>query len=131
MECLARAGARLGARYIMVYGGRARGYAGPHSDYDVAVKLGRRPGLRERGMIYALLARCVPGRLDLAFLDDGDPILAWEALARGRLVYACGRECLEEYYEDLARAIDLVADLEPLLRLFRREARRALAGARG
>ena len=129
-ECLSRAAARWRLRYLVLYGSRASGRAGPHSDFDVAVKAGRRLGLRERGLLYVELEECVTGRLDLAFIDDWDPLLAWEALARGRLIYHCGPECLREYYWDLARALDEVADLEPLLRLFRGEARRALSRTR-
>ncbi len=110
---------------------RPLGYAGPHSDYDVAVKVGRRFSFKERGLLYTALSRCVEGRLDLLFIDYWDPIAAWEALARGRLVYWRGEDCLREHYEDLARAIDEVADLEHLIRLFRRKARRALTRPNG
>ena len=124
--CLARVASRWRLRYLVLYGSRAQGAWGPYSDFDVAVKAGRRLGLRERGLLYSELEECVPGRLDLAFIDDWNPILAWEALARGRLLYHCGPECLKESYWDRARALDEVADLEPVLRLFRGEARRAL-----
>ena len=117
---------------MVLFGSRAGGYAGPHSDYDVAVKAGRVLGLVERGLLLGELEECTRGiRVDLVFIDDWDPIVAWEALAKGRLVYTCGGECIREYYWDLARAIDEVADLEPLIRLFRRENLRALTGARG
>ena len=131
IDCLARVGAKWRLRYMVVFGSRARGYARPHSDYDIAVKAGRRLNLRERGLLYGDVESCLDSRLDLVFLDDWDPIVAWEALAHGRLVYYCGEDCLREYYEDLAKAIDEVADLEPLIEMFRRESRRALAGARG
>ena len=127
-DCVRRVASRWGLRYVVLYGSRARGYAGPSSDYDLAVKAGRRLGLVERGLLYTELEECIEGgRLDLLFIDDWDPIAAWEALARGKLLYTCGEECTREYYEDLARAIDEVADLEPVLRLFEREAKRALA----
>ena len=130
---MGRVARRWGLRYVVLYGSRARGYAGPHSDYDLAVRAGRRLGLRERGALFSELGSCLPpgARLDLVLLDDWDPVLAWEVLGRGKLIYYCGEECLREYYEDLARALDEVADLEPVIRLFRREARRALAGHRG
>ena len=132
-KCIARVASRWRRRYAVRFGSRSRGEAGPHSDLDLAVKAGRRLGLVERGLLYTELEECLPGetRLDLVFLDDWDPVLAWEALARGRLLYHCGRECLREYYEDLARAIDEVADLEPVIKLFERESRRALARASG
>ncbi|WP_317894659.1 nucleotidyltransferase domain-containing protein [Pyrofollis japonicus] len=132
-ECVRRVASRWRLRYVVLFGSRGRGYWGPHSDFDLAVKAGRRLGFVERGLLYAELEECLPegARLDLVFLDDWNPVVAWEALARGKLLYSCGDECLREYYEDLARAIDEVADLEPLIRLFERENRRALAGTSG
>ena len=131
--CVRRVAARWRLRYLVLYGSRARGYAGPHSDYDLALKAGRRLSFVERGLLHSELEECLPqgARLDLLFLDDWDPVVAWEALAHGRLLYSCGPGCTREYYWDLARAIDEVADLEPLLELFRRETRRALARAHG
>ncbi len=126
-ECLAGVARRWRLRYLVLYGSRARGYAGPHSDYDVAVKAGRELSFSERGLLYVELEECVDGRLDLLFIDDWNPVAAWEALAHGKLVYHCGDECLREYYDDYAKALDEVADLEPLLRLFREEAERALS----
>ena len=128
LECLARVASRWRLSYLVLFGSHARGYAGPHSDYDVAVKAGRKLGFRERGLLYTELEECVRGRLDLLFIDDWDPIAVWEALSSGRLVHHCGVPCIREYYDDLARAIDEVADLEYLLELFRREAKRASPG---
>ena len=131
-ECVRRVAARWRLRYLVLHGSRARGYAGPHSDYDLALKAGRRLSLVERGLLYSELEECLPPgtRLDLLILDDWDPVAAWEALAHGRLLYTCGPACTREYYWDLARAIDEVADLQPLLELFRRETRHALTRAR-
>ncbi len=131
--CVRRVLGRWRARYAVVFGSVARGEATPLSDVDVAVRLGRRLGLRERGLLYVELEECVRGgrRLDLVFLDDRDPVAAWEALRGGVLVYVCGVECRREYYSDLAWALDMVADMEPLLRLLRGERRRAFAGAGG
>ena len=130
-ECLASIASRWRLRYLVVFGSQSRGYAGPHSDYDVAVKAGRKISLEERGLLYTELEKCVGRRLDLVFVDDWNPIVAWEALARGELVYHCGEECLQEYYEDLAKALDEVADLEPLIKMFEREMKRALAKSSG
>ncbi len=128
-DCLVRVGEGWGLRYVVLFGSRARGYAGPHSDYDVAVKAGRRLGLVERGLLLAELEECLGARVDLVVVDDWDPIVVWEALTKGILVYSCGESCTREYYDDMARAIDEVADLEPLLKLFEREARSALTRA--
>jgi len=129
-ECVERLALRWKLRYIVLFGSRARNYAGPHSDYDIAVKVGRELSFVERGLLQAELEECLKKRVDMVILDDWDPVIAWEALVRGELLYSCGDECLREYYEDTARAIDEVADLEPLIELFRREVRRALTGTR-
>ncbi len=130
-ECLTRIGRRWRLHYTVLYGSRARGYAGPHSDYDVAVKAGRTLGLVERGLLLGDLEECLGGRVDLVLVDDWDPIIVWEALAKGVLVYADGVNGLREYYDDLTLAIDEVADLEPLIKLFEGEARSALARTSG
>jgi len=117
--------------YAILYGSRAMGYPGPHSDYDIALRLLRGLSLAERGLLLGDLEKCLGARVDLLILDDWDPIAAWEALTKGELVYTRDRGCLKLYYWDRARAIVEVADLEPLLRLFRRELRSALAGSHG
>ncbi len=129
--CLSRQASKWKVRYLVLYGSRARGYAGLHSDFDLAVKAGRRLSFVERGEIYVDMEKCLDRRLDLVFLDDWNPVIAWEALANGKLVYYCGSECLREYYEDLAKALDEVADLEPVIKLFEREMRHALARPSG
>lgn len=130
IECIKRLASQWRLRYVVLFGSRARGYAGPHSDYDIAVKVGRRLSFVEQGSLQTELEECLGGRTDLVILDDWNPITAWEALVKGRLLYTCGDTCLREYYDDMARAIDEVADLEPLIKLFRREMRDALARAR-
>lgn len=127
LRCFICVASRWHLRYLVVFGSRAKGYAGPHSDYDVAVKVGRDLSLVERGLLQMELEECVDVGLDLLVVDDWDPIAVWEALAHGKLVYYCGPQCLAEYYEDLVRAIDEVADLEPIIKLFREEMGRALA----
>lgn len=130
-ECLRRVSRRWGLRYLVLFGSQAGNYPSPHSDVDVAVKVGGSLGLGDRGLLQGELEQCVGRAVDLVFIDDWSPIIAWEALARGRLVYACNHQCVKEYYEDLAKAIDEVSDIEPLLDLFRRESRSALARLSG
>jgi len=67
-----------------------KGYAGPRSDYDVAVKAGRDLSLVERGLLQAELEECVDASLDLLVVDGWDLIAVWEALAHGKPVYHCG-----------------------------------------
>ena len=131
LTCISTVASKWRLRYVVHFGSRALGLAGPHSDYDLAVKVGRDLSLVERGILYSELEGCVGGNLDLVILDDWNPIVAWEALAKGVLLHHCGDECVCEYYDDLLKAIDEVADLEPLIKLFEREARRAFARAGG
>ncbi len=127
-ECIREVARRWGLRYVVLYGSRARGYSKEFSDVDLAVKVGRDLNLIERGRLYGELERCVEGRLDLAFLDDWNPILAWEALTKGKVIYATNPD---ELIEDKVKAIDEVCDLEPLLRMAYEENKRALAGTGG
>jgi len=126
-ECLKRVGQRWGLRYIALFGSRAEGRASPRSDYDMAIKTGRDLDLVERGLLLGDLEECVEGEVDMVLIDDWDPIVAWEALSRRVLIYSCGDECTKEFYEDLAKALDEVCDLEPVIELFRRETRNAFA----
>ncbi len=127
MDCTRSVARELGLCYVVLYGSLAGGYAGPHSDVDLAVKAGRRLDLVERGRVHSLLSKCWGRRLDVVFLDDSDPIVAWEALGAGMLVYYRDRGCLGEYYDDRARALIMVADLEHLIRVFEGELERAVA----
>ena len=61
LRCLAGVASRWRLRYLVVFGSQARGYAGLHSDYDVAVKVGRGLAFVERGLLYTKLERCVDG----------------------------------------------------------------------
>ena len=128
-SCIRSVASRHRLRYVVLFGSEAGGYSGPHSDVDLAIKAGRSLTLAQIGLLHSELQECISKRLDLVVLDWWDPVIAWESLSRGRLVYACSRSCVTEYYLDLARALDEIADLEPLIELFRREARRALTRA--
>ncbi len=90
----------------------------PHSDYDVAVKVGRRLSPQGAELIYSAFSRCVGGQLDLVVLDDWDSATVREALACERPVYSRDPGCVREYYKGLTRAIDELAGLECLIRVF-------------
>ncbi len=123
-RCVEFVARKWGLRYVVLFGSRARGYEAPHSDYDVAVRIGRELGMVERGLLIGDFEKCFGTRVDLVVIDDWNPITAWEALAKGVLIYSDGGGS-KEFYEDLAKAIDEVADLEPLIKLFRRELKHA------
>jgi len=113
-SCLEEAARRWRLRYIVLYGSHSAGRPRPGSDVDLAVKAGRRLSAREYMRLYADLAECVHGDLDLWIVEYWSPIIAWEALWRGRLLWAC-EGCTPEYHWDRARALREAADLEYLV----------------
>jgi len=115
-DCVARIAEKWRLRYVVLYGSHARQRATPTSDVDIAVKAGRRLGGRDYLGLYAELSACVQGNLDLWIIDYWGPIIAWEALWKGKLVWTCGRECESEYHWDRVKAFKEVADLEYLRR---------------
>ena len=129
-DCVKDVAKRWKLRYVILYGSHARGYAKDFSDVDLAVKVGRELSFAERGALYSDLERCIKGRLDLSFLDDWNPVLAWEVLTKGKVIYA---KDINEVIDDKVKAVIEVCDLEPLLRLSYEENKRALArlGSKG
>jgi len=77
-----------GVRLAYLFGSRARGAAGPHSDYDVAILLPEELSNLERfdraAELETRLRALVGQPLDLVVLNDASPVLAFEAVIRGR-----------------------------------------------
>ncbi|UXD22656.1 hypothetical protein IPA_07095 [Ignicoccus pacificus DSM 13166] len=128
LECVKEVAEKWGLRYVVLHGSQAKGYAKEFSDVDLAIKVGRELNFVERGRLYGEMEECVSGKLDLSFLDDWNPILAWEVLTNGKVIYA---RDLNEVIEDKVKAIVEVCDLEPLLKLSYKENKRALARLSG
>jgi len=84
----------ISAAYL--YGSYATGRPNPHSDVDIAVVLRERCGRRATrpGPTYevdlgnALGAAIGHDRVEVVVLNDAPPLLAWEAVRRGRRIYA-------------------------------------------
>ena len=72
-----------------LFGSRAAGTQRPASDADVAVLMGRRPGLLERARLADLLAQAlqVPD-VDLVVLDEATLELRGRVLQEGRLIFS-------------------------------------------
>lgn len=104
----------LGLRLVVRYGSRATA-AGPsptpESDLDIAVLAGaRRVALPD---LYGALAPVFPGAdLDLALLNDVDPLFRYEALRRSDLLYGdpdLYAEAQAYAYRDFVDSADLRA----------------------
>jgi len=106
-------------RAAFLFGSRARGEAGPGSDWDFALLLDP-PEPDPRLEVLGALVRAGYEPLDLILLNEAPPALALEA-AQGRLLYAREGFSLGEYVSRLARE---VWDLEPFFQLQREALRR-------
>ena len=69
-----------------VFGSWAEGRATGRSDVDVAIYVGDRLGWRDYVALKNELEDAVGRPVDLLVLDDAPPALAYQAVARGKLV---------------------------------------------
>jgi len=109
-EVLERAVAHLRARpevrLVYLFGSAARGEAGPGSDLDLGVLIGRRLAYDEERLLRADLADVAP-EVDLVLLDGAVPALLFEVIDGGRCVFARdGREQAEFELRGLSRFLD-------------------------
>lgn len=112
-SALGTAAEALGLRLVVLFGSRARGGTGhPESDLDVGVVAGaRRVSLLD--LHRALAPVFGDEKLDVALLNDADPLFRHEVFAHGELLY--GDPDLYAEYEALAyRAFVESADLRAL-----------------
>ena len=84
----------------------------------VTVKADRDLSLVECDLLRAELEECVDVSLDLLVVGSRDLIAVWEALAHGGSYTIVFFQCLAQYCEELVRAIDGIADLEHVTKLF-------------
>lgn len=131
-EAVLRAAAvRLGLRLVVRFGSRATGAVpppAPGSDLDIAVLAGERwVTLAE---VYAVLADAFPGvELDLALLNDADPLFRFEVFRRSDLLFG-DPDVYAEYQLYAYRAFMDSADLRALeSALSRRKLQRLLDAA--
>jgi predicted nucleotidyltransferase len=109
-----------------LFGSRARGEAGPRSDYDFAVLLNWAPELlARRGEILSRLTHelvCLlgvgPGQLDLVILNRAPVELAYAVIAEGKIVFERDVASRVEYE---AYVLGRYGDYLPILRAQRRE----------
>jgi len=126
VKCMRNTLRKWNVRYAVLFGSTLQGYSTQLSDLDIAVKLSRRLSPTELGLLYGELGECSKRAIDLTILNEADPILLWEVLVKGKLIYYEDESAISEYYYDKAMAIDMICDLEYLLKVFRRERLRRL-----
>ncbi len=105
-----------------LFGSEARGTAGPGSDVDVAILLGRKPAPTLAAQPYALAAELqglLGRRVDLVVLDTAPPDLIHRVLRDGVLVLDRDRS-MRIRFEVAAR--NAYFDLKPFLDRYRRRA---------
>jgi predicted nucleotidyltransferase len=107
---------RYRLRYIILYGSRAKGLADPLSDWDFAVRFGRKPSLLEVGSLASDIADIIGDeRVDILVLDEPHlpPPLLYEALWEGKPLCILDREV---YIWDRVRALSLYQEYQLIFR---------------
>lgn len=110
---------------VYAFGSRARGEAGPRSDFDFAVLIEGSVSLAEEARLGADLAETI-GRedLDLIILNQAPPLLRYEVVAAGCRLFARDEATADRFEEAAARECFDTAHLRDIQRRLAREARR-------
>ena len=102
--------------YIILFGSRVEGRVDPLSDWDFAVRFGRRPSLLEVGGLAADISRLIGDeRIDVLVLDNPrlPPPLLYEVYWRGRPLCILDKEL---YIWDKVRALSLYQEYRIVFR---------------
>ena len=114
---------------LYLFGSQATAQTGPLSDVDVALLLdeGRiRPRKRfdlRLELLGEAMRRCGRSDVDLVLLNEATPLLAYEVIRSGRLVYERDHDARVSFE---ARALQRYLDLEPFYRVGRQYLKRQL-----
>ena len=131
LKSLGRARGEITAVYL--FGSQVSGKAGPLSDVDVAVLLdeSRVPARRFFKLRLDLMAEaahaCRRDDVDVILLNEAAPLLAYEAVRGGELLYERDHSARVSFE---ARVVQQYLDLEPFYRVGRRYLRQQLISAR-
>lgn len=90
---------RSEVRVAYLFGSQARGMPGPMSDTDIAVLLDSEIGRKDYGrlkveLLTELTLILGTDRVDLVILNQASPVLAFEVVREGRVIYAPRPEAL-------------------------------------
>lgn len=89
---------------VWAFGSQAMGTAGPSSDVDVAVLLDRTLDLTEELRLRSALVDALRrDDIDLVVLNQAPPLLRYEVLAHGSLLFARHPEPVQEFEERALR----------------------------
>ncbi len=132
LEKLAKAHREIVALYL--FGSQATAKKGPLSDVDVALLLdeGRVQPRKRFDLQLELLGeamhRCRRSDVDLVLLNEATPLLAYEVIRSGRLLYERDHDARVSFE---AKALQHYLDLEPFYRVGRQYLRHQLLHAKG
>jgi len=94
-----------------LFGSQAEGRVTPLSDVDIALHLRGRNGHLYRVVLTGLMEHLETESVDLILLDDAPPLLAYQVLAHGQLLF-CRDPCRRAAYE--AEIVRRYLDFAPL-----------------
>lgn len=121
-------------RALYLFGSQATGKTGPLSDIDVAVLLDEKAVRPERffrfrlELIAAAARGCRRPDVEVVILNEATPVLKYEVVRAGRLVYERDRSLRIEFE---ARAVQHYLDLEPFYRIGRFYLKRQMLSRHG
>jgi len=109
-DLAALAAAAPGLRLLVLFGSRARGEAGPASDWDFGYLAGEE--FDPDAFLADLIARLNTERVDLVDLDRANGLLLYRAAAEGKPLYETEAGEFERFWFD---AVSFWFDAEPIL----------------
>jgi uncharacterized protein len=104
------AAATPGLRLLVLFGSRARGEAGPDSDWDLGYVAGE--GFDPYALLGDLILRLNTERVDLVDLERANGLLRYRAAAEGRPLHEAAPGEFESFWFD---ALSFWFDAEPIL----------------
>jgi len=99
-----------GLRLLVLFGSRARGDAGPGSDWDFGYVAGE--GFDPDALLADLIARLNTERVDLVDLERANGLLRYRAAAEGKPLHEAAPGEFERFWLD---ALSFWFDAEPIL----------------